>query len=82
MCAGGRSLKSMGIRHDPWQLSYRSLKLMRRGADGRAIGDRFAAVHESGCGPPLPTCAVYEVVSFLRYCRRAGKTAAIAVLDP
>src|SRR5262245_67379 len=33
------------------RLSYRSLKLMRRGVDRRAIGDGFAAVHESGHGP-------------------------------
>jgi hypothetical protein len=33
------------------KLSYRSLKLMRRGSDGRAIGDRFAAVDEVGNGP-------------------------------
>src|SRR5262245_61986744 len=33
------------------RLSYRSLKLMRRGVDGHAIGDGFAAVHESGYGP-------------------------------
>src|SRR5262245_28025903 len=46
-------LKSMGIRHAPLgnsRLSYSSLKLMRRGStvDSRAIGDGFAAVHESG----------------------------------
>jgi len=33
-------------------------------------------------GPPLPTCAVLKVVSYLRYWRRAGRKAAIAVFDP
>jgi hypothetical protein len=36
----------------------------------------------SACGPPLPTCAVHKVVSYLRYYGRAGRTAAIAVFDP
>jgi hypothetical protein len=29
-----------------------------------------------------PTCAVHEFVSYLRYYGRAGRTAAIAVVDP
>ena len=37
---------------------------------------------EFAFGPPLPTCAVHKVVSYLRYWRRAGRTAAIAVFDP
>jgi hypothetical protein len=33
-------------------------------------------------GPPLPTCAVHKVVTYLRYWRRAGRAAATAVFDP
>ncbi len=33
-------------------------------------------------GLTLPTCAVQKVVSYLRYCGRGGRTAAIAVFDP
>src|SRR6266566_4373603 len=30
-------------------------------------------------GPTLPTCAMHKVVSYLRYCGRARRTAATAV---
>jgi hypothetical protein len=43
------------------------------GQDGRTI---------SAYGPPLPTCAVHKVISYLRYSRRASRTAAIAVFGP
>src|SRR5215470_4946780 len=36
----------------------------------------------SGCGPPLPTCAVHKVVNSLRYRGRARRTARTAVFDP
>ncbi len=42
----------------------------------------FAAPHESGNGPTLPTWALQQVVSYLRYCGRADRTAALAVFDP
>src|SRR5712671_5344684 len=36
----------------------------------------------TGSGPPLPTCAVHQNVSYLRYWGRASRTAAVAVFDP
>jgi hypothetical protein len=52
-------LKSMGIRHTPWQLETKlpQSQTDAKGVDGRAIGDGFPAVHESaivkvfGCRP-------------------------------
>jgi Tripartite tricarboxylate transporter family receptor len=42
----------------------------------RLIQQSRCALQESVVGPPLPTCAVHKVVSYLRYCGRAGRTAA------
>ena len=33
-------------------------------------------------GPALPTCAVHQIVSYLRYCGRGSRTAAMAGFDP
>ena len=58
-------LKSMGIRHAPWQLETKlpQSQTDAKGVDGRAIGDGFAAVHESGCGPKAKSMDVRLYVS-------------------
>jgi len=33
-------------------------------------------------GPTLPTCAMHKVISYLMYCGRVSRAAAIAVFDP
>jgi len=42
----------------------------------------IAAVHESGCGPRLPTSATQQVGSCLGYTGRAANVIAKAALDP
>jgi hypothetical protein len=37
---------------------------------------------ESGCGPTLPTCALQQVVGYLRYTGRDANIVEEAALDP